>query len=94
MSERKNAPVQVPHNGRFPHGLKFRVPWRIHLKAWEVYHKSYPDQSAERLADRGGFGLEELIYFLAGENPYNKKHDDDPMASNFWGEFEQKGEGR
>lgn len=57
MSERRNAPVQMPHNGRVPHGIRFRIPWRIHLKAWKEYEKHYSGQSAEELADRGGFGL-------------------------------------
>lgn len=84
MAER-NAPVQMPHSGHVPHGISFRVPWRIHLKAWETYAKHFPGQSAERLAERGGFGLEELIYLLAGENPIAKDAtDDDSMATDFF----------
>lgn len=83
----KNAPIQMPHSGNVPHGIRFRVPWRIHQKAAEVYNNLGHDQSAERLAERGGFGLEELIYLLAGENPYAVKGDD-AMATNFFGRFE------
>lgn len=83
---RKNVPVQMPHHGHVPHGIRFRVPWRIHEKAWQEYTKHYSGQSAERLADRGGFGLEELIYFLAGEVPGNQ--DDDRMATDFFNRYE------
>ena len=83
---KNNAPIQMPHHGRVPHGIRFRVPWRIHEKAWQEYHKHYHNQSAETLASRGGFGLEELIYLLAGENPFDMK-DDDPMATDFFNKF-------
>ncbi len=86
----KNAPVQMPHGGHLPHGLRFRIPWRIHQKAWEQYAKDHRGQSAERLAERGGFGLEELIYLLAGEDPYELRHDD-KMASGFFGKFDDDG---
>lgn len=86
----KNVPVQMPHNGRVPHGIRFRIPWRIHKKAWEEYAKHFGTiQSAERLAARGGFGLEELIYLLAGELPGS--HNDDAMASNFFNRYEDEG---
>ena len=84
----KNAPIQMPHKGHVPHGIHFRVPWRIHEKAWRQYAQRYHGQSAEQLAERGGFGLEELIYLLAGEDPLDAK--DDPMASGFFGKFDEK----
>ena len=65
-----------------------RIPWRIHEKAWQEYAKHYRGQSAERLAERGGFGLVELIYLLAGENPFTSPDDDDSMLTDFWGKFE------
>lgn len=49
----------------------YRIPWRIHAKAAKVYNDFGHGQTAERLAERGGFGLEELILLLAGENPYS-----------------------
>ncbi len=62
----KFAPIQMPDRNK-----RFRVPWRIHMKAWEQYDRlGHGDQSAERIAERGGFGLEELILLLAGENPW------------------------
>jgi hypothetical protein len=92
MSERRNAPVQMPHHGRVPHGIRFRVPWRIHEKAWKEYAKHFSGQSAERLADRGGFGLEALIYFLAGEEPCSRLTDD-RMATDFFNRYEEEKEG-
>ena len=89
MSERRNAPIQMPHHGQVPHGIRFRVPWRIHLKAWQEYTKHYSGQSAEELADRGGFGLEELVYFLAGENPFTSLSDS-KMATDFFNRFDEE----
>jgi hypothetical protein len=85
----KYAPIQMPHHGHLPHGLQFRVPWRIHLKAWEQYAKlGHGAQTAERLAERGGFGLEELIILLAGENPW-ANNQDGRWATNSFGKWEE-----
>ncbi len=89
MANPKNVPVQMPHAGHVPHGISMRIPWRIHEKAWQTYAKFYSGQSAERLAERGGFGLEELIYLLAGEDPFTN-HADDSMTTDFFRKF--KGE--
>lgn len=51
MSERR-APV----NGS-PYGT---VAWAEYEEAWRTYHRHHPEQSAERIAARGGFGLVEL----------------------------------
>ena len=41
------------------------VTWEEHAKAWEDYARRYGrDQSAERIAERGGFGHEELTEHL------------------------------
>jgi hypothetical protein len=40
------------------------ITWEAHLKAWEGYCEEYgPIQSAEIVADRGGFGASELDEF-------------------------------
>jgi hypothetical protein len=58
-----------------------------------VYCKHYYSQSAERLAECGGFGLVELIYLLAGEDPFTVTGDDS-MLTDFFNEFEpEKTEG-
>jgi len=54
--ERGRAPV----NGS-PHGT---VSWQEHEVAWAVYARRHQGQSAERIAERGGFGIEELVMFL------------------------------
>ena len=43
------------------------VSWEVHQKAWENYAAAgHGSQSAERLAERGGFGYRELQCALAG----------------------------
>lgn len=52
------APVQ-----RYPRG----IPWELHLEAYDKYAERYgTQQSAERLAERGGFGTGELDMFIPG----------------------------
>ena len=46
------------------------VTWEVHERAWLEYAKYFGrDQSAERLAERGGFGDREIRCLLAGHNP-------------------------
>lgn len=40
------------------------ISWAEHLLAWSTYTKLYPGQSAERMAERGGFGYSELMAYL------------------------------
>jgi hypothetical protein len=59
LAENKTAPVQD-----FP---PQRIPWSLHLKAYEAYAKRYGTrQSAERLAERGGFDTSEMDMFAPG----------------------------
>ena len=44
------------------------VTWEEHLEAWNAYHRRYPGQSAERIAERGGFGYWEITQLL-GHGP-------------------------
>ena len=65
----RRAPVQGDdgwHLGRKP-GLHQpgTISWEEHLLAYEDYAERYGrDQSAERLAERGGFGYDELVDHL------------------------------
>lgn len=44
------------------------IEWDCHYRAWTNYARKYGiSQSAERIAERGGFGEEELDKFF-GEN--------------------------
>ena len=60
----KRAPVQAERSMGKPAGT---VSWDEHVKAWKTYHKRYPGQSAERIAERAGFSYGELVDFLGHE---------------------------
>ena len=58
MSEIKKAPFQVRFKRDYP---SHYITWEAHLKAYEPYAKRYGrSQSAELIAERGGFGDCEL----------------------------------
>jgi len=63
------APVQQeydPRRERIPAGT---ISWEEHEEAWAAYAKRFGKyQSAERIAERGGFGYFELVEFL-GRRP-------------------------
>lgn len=66
MTEERRAPVQ---SSRI-YGSRIEIPagtvsWGEHTEAWESYRARYgSDQSAERIAERGGFSYLELVIFL------------------------------
>lgn len=69
----KRAPVQSDQAGSHD-GVSWTahpagsIEWSEHLLAWSEYARRYGhDQSAERLAERGGFGWGELCMFLGHE---------------------------
>lgn len=58
----RRAPVQASREHGKPSGS---VGWAEHLEAWAVYASKYgKSQSAERVAERGGFCFGELYQFL------------------------------
>jgi hypothetical protein len=60
----RRAPVQAEK--RWPAGT---VAWSEHLDAWEMYARRYgSEQSAERIAERQGFGYLEMTDLL-GRRP-------------------------
>lgn len=68
MDERR-APVQGEWNRertiKKPYGT---VAWSEHLLAWDVYAQHYGrNQSAERMAERAGFGYWEITELLGHE---------------------------
>jgi len=70
MPER-TAPVQGDQ-GVPPHSPDYRSPglidWWEHEDAWRAYdEKWHCGQSASRIAERGGFGWDELVEFLGHE---------------------------
>ena len=40
------------------------IPWWVAEVAYDFYHQNWPGQSLETLAQRGGFGISELINFI------------------------------
>lgn len=51
-----------------PRHIAGTVAWSEHLEAWADYARQYGSgQSAERLAERGGFGYSELVEHLGHE---------------------------
>lgn len=67
-------PIQGGHNwNRKPgdrpviHYQPCIIPWWLAEEAYKVYSKKFGNaQSLERLAERGGFGREELLWLLSG----------------------------
>jgi hypothetical protein len=58
----RTFPIQQGRRGDPPHPT--RIPWSVADKAYSVYSAHYgSDQTLERLAERGGFGWEEMDRF-------------------------------
>jgi hypothetical protein len=64
MAAGKMFPIQT-QKGAEPHPL--RIPWELAELAYSVYASRYGrSQSLERLAERGGFGPNEMDMFVPG----------------------------
>ena len=68
----ERAPVQADRHRskliKLPGTVAGTVAWDEHLQAWRAYAAKYgSDQSAERIAERGGFGYAELGALLGRE---------------------------
>jgi hypothetical protein len=62
----RRAPVQASRESGRSSGT---ITWAEHLSVWTAYAAKYDErQSAERIAERGGFGYDEIIY-LTGKPP-------------------------
>lgn len=76
-AEERRVPVQGWGNAHLPESHPARakeakppgtITWEEHLEVWEAYAKRYGEgQSAERLAERGGFGYMEATSLLMKE---------------------------
>lgn len=68
------VPARVPVQGSLNrHSRKYEgagsIAWEEHVEAWNVYAKLYgKDQSAVRIAERGGFSYREIVDHL-GRQP-------------------------
>lgn len=64
----RRAPVQrerVSHGQGKPDGT---IAWTEHVQVWNAYAAKYGrQQSAERIAERGGFGWSEIVMLLGRE---------------------------
>ena len=50
------------------------IPWWLAEEAYKVYSAKYgTQQSLERLAERGGFGREELVWLLRGASGHERE---------------------
>lgn len=63
MNKKKTFPIQSPIHVR---GMgQLTIPWHIAEEAYKEYIlQGGRGQSLERLAERGGFGWEEIIHLL------------------------------
>lgn len=59
----RRAPVQGDSRNGYVAGS---VSWSEHVEAWKVYNRTW-SQSAERIAERGGFSHAELTDLLGHE---------------------------
>lgn len=71
MTPPRRAPVQGDR--RLPQGAPGRdagtIAWSEHEEVWRAYaHRYGKEQSAERIAERGGFGWGEIVW-LTGAAP-------------------------
>lgn len=68
--DERRAPVQgdMTRGGRWER-LPGSIAWSEHVAVWEAYAKRFGRrQSAERIAERGGFGYGEIV-MLTGSEP-------------------------
>lgn len=66
--EFRSAPVQ---SGDTPHVL-----WEVHEAAYAEYHRRFSNaQTAERIAERGGFSWPELVELLWARHPDNPRRE-------------------
>lgn len=56
--------VYCKHTAGSPEHHAGTVSWEEHVEAWTDYAKRYRGQTAERLAQRGGFGYAEISEHL------------------------------
>ena len=52
-----------------------QIPWWLAEVAFDFYHANWPSQSLERISERGGFGVVELVCFLRKNEEYGWARD-------------------
>lgn len=66
----KRAPVLGGREDRRKTGpgvCRGTITWDEHLLAWAAYAVRHSDQDANKIAERGGFGYDELVKYLGRE---------------------------
>jgi hypothetical protein len=67
--DNRRAPMQGDSDRKRPINAPGSISWAEHLEIYAVYASRYGrSQSPERLAERGGFGYNEVVY-LTGAPP-------------------------
>ncbi len=57
------------------HRHRLQIPWGLHAEAWRAYAAfGHGDQSAARIAERGGFSAKELVGLLSEPPFYGRRH--------------------
>ena len=73
MDDTRPFPIQAEPSyrnseGRLVYPQESKIPWWLAEEAYKYYSATYgKEQSLERLAERGGFGRTELLWFLRRE---------------------------
>lgn len=67
----KPGPNDADRERDFPiqssgYGVRYSIPWHMAEKAYETYYAHYKGQTLERVAERGGFGLDEWACLYLG----------------------------
>ncbi len=68
MVNETDRPATVPAQIGERRGAHGRLPETVARMAFEVYHHLWPNQSFERLHERGGFGVGEVVAMLYAHN--------------------------
>ena len=58
-----NGSCHCPRHHHSPHHIA-EVPEDVMKLAYQEYHKRHPTQSYERILERGGFSIGEIIYWI------------------------------
>lgn len=48
------------------------IPWWVADLVYATYHRHHREQTLERLAERGGFGWEEVVAGLQGDEAWRR----------------------
>jgi prepilin-type processing-associated H-X9-DG protein len=67
------VPAQIEGILRGHYSRRATFSSEFHQCVWEAYNRAYHGQTAERIAERGGFGILEAINLLFGDGSVEVK---------------------